>query len=153
MHVSTCCYSWWLLWHRYSILFPTMNDDLSRWFQQRCSSVVQPCQRCSTMSTLFNHVQADQLDHVQACEQHCSRWPAQPCSSWPAQLCSSLSTTMFKLSSSTICSSWPVQQPCSSLSTTKNKLCVFTCVGYCSLEKDCVTNDGRSSSDERYRGR
>ena len=47
---------------------------------------------------------------------------------------------MFKLASS-------------SLSITKNKLCVFTCVGYCSLEKDCVTNDGRSSSDERYRGR
>ena len=46
-----------------------------------------------------------------------------------------------------------VVQPCSSLSITKNKLCVFTCVGYCSLEKDCVTNDGRSSSDERYRGR
>ena len=76
-----------------------------------------------------NYVQAGQLNHVQACQQ--------PRSSWPAQPCSSLSTTMFKLASSTMhgqacqqprsswpaqpCSSWPAQprsswpaQPCSS---------------------------------------
>ena len=76
-----------------------------------------------------NTVQAGQLNHVQACQQ--------PCSSWPAQPCSRLSTTMFKLASSTMCkpinnhvqagllnhvqacqqprSNWPAQ-PCSSLS-------------------------------------
>ena len=41
-----------------------------------------------------NTVQAGQFNHVQACQQHCSSWPAQPCSS--------LSTTMFKLASSTM---------------------------------------------------
>ena len=73
--------------------------------------------------------------HQQACQQ--------PGSSWPAQPCSGLSTTMFKLTSSTMfkpvnnhvqagqlnhvqacqqqCSSWPAQ-PCSSLSTTLFKL-------------------------------
>ena len=49
-------------------------------------------------STMFkpvnNHVQAGQLNHVQACQQLCSSLSAQPCSS--------LSTTMFKLASSTM---------------------------------------------------
>ena len=48
--------------------------------------------QCWSLST--THVQAGQLNHVQACQQ--------PCSSWPAQPCSSLSTTMFKLVSSTM---------------------------------------------------
>ena len=41
-----------------------------------------------------NHVQAGQFNHVQVCQQYCSSWPVQPCSS--------LSTTLFKLASSTM---------------------------------------------------
>ena len=64
----------------------------------------------STMFKLVNNtIQAGLLNHAfQACQQHYSSWPAQPCSS--------LSTTLFKLASSTMfqaCqqhySSWPVQ--------------------------------------------
>ena len=51
-----------------------------------------------------NTVQAGQLNHVQACQQHCSSWPAQPCSS--------LSTILFKLASSTNVQA--CQQHCSS---------------------------------------
>ena len=63
-------------------------DDLSRWFQQRCSNQFVH----QVMNSLFQHA------------------------------CSSLSTTLFKLGSSTM--------HCSSLSTAKNKLCAFftTCV-------------------------
>ena len=98
-----------------------------------------------------NYVQAGQLNHVQACQQ--------PRSSWPAQSCSSLSTTTFKLASSTTfkpvnnhvqagqlnhvqaCqqprSSWPAQ-PCSSLSTTTFKLASSTMLKRVNRQKQAV---------------
>ena len=123
-----------------------MAVDLSWWFQQRCSSlfVHQATNSLfqhawtSLSTTLFklasstmfkpvnNAVQVGQLNHVQACQQHCSSWPAQPCSR--------LSTTMSKLASLTMFK--PVNnhvqagqlnhvQACQQA---KSKLCVFTCV-------------------------
>ena len=50
-------------------------------------------------TTLFKSVRSSSHEQFeQACQQHCSSCP---CSNWPAQPCWSLSTTMFKLASST----------------------------------------------------
>ena len=86
-----------------------------------------------------NTVHAGQLNHVQACQQHCSSWPFQPCSSLSRTLFKLAISTMFKPVKNTIqaghlnhvqaCqehySSWPAQ-PCSSLSTTLFKLTIST---------------------------
>ena len=56
--------------------------------------------QCWSLST--THVQAGQLNHVQACQQPCSSWPAQPCSSLSTTLFKLASSTMFKLASSTM---------------------------------------------------
>ena len=103
----------------------------------RSSSHKQSVPTCMN-KPVNNTVQAGQLNYVQACQQRCSSWPAQPCSS--------LSTTLFKLASSTMfkivnnhvqagqlnhvqacqqpCSSWPAQ-PCPSLSTGKKQAVRF----------------------------
>ena len=63
-----------------------------------------------------NTVQAGQLNHVEACQQHCLSWPAQPC--W------SLSTTLFKLASS----------PCWSVSNRQKQAVRFY---VCTTGNDC----------------
>ena len=77
-----------------------MAVDLSRWFQQRCSSLFVH----QAMNSLFQHHHTSSYNRhttssyiEQACQQPCSICPA---------------------------------QPCSSLSTGKNKPCLFTCVLY-----------------------
>ena len=82
----------------------TRSSSLKQSVPKCMNQPERPCSRLSTTlfklasSTMFkpvnNTVQAGQLNHVQACQQHCSTWPAQPCSS--------LSTTLFKLVSSTM---------------------------------------------------
>ena len=69
------------------------TGNLSRWFQQRCSSLFVHQAMNSLNKPVNNtvqavHVQTGQVNNVEACQQ--------PCSNWPAQSCSSLSTTMFK---------------------------------------------------------
>ena len=110
-----------------------MAVDLSWWFP---NNVVQACSFIKPWTVCSNM-------HEQACQQPCSSWPAQP---W-----TSLSTTMFKLASSTMlkpvnnhvqagqfnheqacqqpCSSWQLnhvqacQQPCSSWQLNHVKAC------------------------------
>ena len=62
------------------------TGNLSRWFQQRCSSLFVHQAMNSLNKPVNNtvqavHVQTRQLNHVEACQQPCSNWPAQPYSS------------------------------------------------------------------------
>ena len=117
MHEQRC---WFIMMVPTTLFKPVRSSSHEQSVQHAWTSLWTTMFRLASSTMLKpvnNHVQAGQLNHVQAC-QTCSGWPAQPCLSlWTTmhvqagqfnhvqvcqQPCSGLSTTMFSLASLTM---------------------------------------------------
>ena len=139
MHEQRC---WFIMMVPTTLFKPVRSSSHEQSVQHAWTSLWTTMFRLASSTMLKpvnNHVQAGQLNHVQAC-QTCSGWPAQPCLSlWTTMLFKLASSTMFKPVNNHVqagqfnhvqpgqqpCSGWPAQ-PCSSLSTTMFRLASLT---------------------------
>ena len=147
MHEQRC---WFIMMVPTTLFKPVRSSSHEQSVQHAWTSLWTTMFRLASSTMLKpvnNHVQAGQLNHVQAC-QTCSGWPAQPCLSlWTTMHVQACQFNHVQVCQQP-CSSW-LAQPCSSLSTGKNKLCVFTCVVDNMIMKFSSGPDSRSKFRKR----